>query len=355
MVSVSAIAVLSVGACLWLYAQSLYWRLQFLRERRRHVRTEEALREVRHSLRETQELARIGAWEYNIRTDRIRWSEETFHIFGLPSGQQEPDFADVLRGVHPADLPVFDRAVQRAVTAQEAYRLDLRILTAEGKLKYIHARGTPIVGRNGEVERIIGTVLDITERKEVEQQLARLASHDPLTGLPNRRQVIEQLQREVAIARRHESPLTVCICDLDQFKSINDTFGHLSGDQLLIDFARMLSEGTRSGDMVARLGGDEFCFVLPRTSPSQARVCTERIRTNLERTLFTAPDGREFRATASFGMADLEPGVDYVGLLQAADEALYQAKRSGRNRSVLLERDVALSRVRMGDVWDRPA
>jgi diguanylate cyclase (GGDEF)-like protein/PAS domain S-box-containing protein len=302
------------------------------RDRRRRLWAEERLQAARQSLRETQKLAKIGEWEYDIRTDGIRWSEETFDIFGLPSGVHEPDFADVLLGIHPEDLPAFDRAIQRAITAQEPYHLDIRIRTADGQQRYIHARGTPIVGTNGKVERILGTVLDITERKEAEVQLAQLASRDPLTGLANRRHLMEQLYREVTVAHRHGSPLTVCVGDLDLFKSINDTYGHIAGDGVLTAFARLLSDGTRSEDTVARMGGDEFCIVFPRTSLRQAQVCIERIRLRLENASFSAPDGRQFHSTATFGLTQLEPGTDAQALLRNVDEALYDAKRAGRNQ-----------------------
>src|SRR5262249_48830905 len=162
------------------------------------------------------------------------------------------------------DLPIFDRAIQRAITAQESYRLDLRIRSADGRQKHIHARGTPIVDKNGCVERIIGTVLDITDRKEEEQKLARLRLAEVLTGLANRRHFMEQLHREIALAQRHNSNLSVCMCDLDRFKNINDTYGHLAGDELLVAFGQLMTDVTRTGDMAARLGGDEFCILFPR-------------------------------------------------------------------------------------------
>jgi len=317
----------------WLFvllAAYFWWR-----ERRLHAGLDEQLRQSQERLVETQKLARIGTWEFDIQTDVIRWSEETFHIFGLSAGNQEPDFADILLSIHPEDASAFDRAVQQAITARQSYRLDLRIRTPGGDTKHIHAQGSPALDPSGEVRRIIGTVLDITERKQNEQRLAQEAIYDVLTGLVNRRYLTKQLAREIGIAERAHTDLSVCICDLDHFKTINDTYGHTSGDEVLAGFGKLLAQEVRMGDVAGRLGGDEFCLLFPRASAQQARVGVERIRKGLQSHVFTAPDGRQFKATGTFGIAQWQPGVGQNALMETADAALYRAKKQGRNQSAI--------------------
>jgi diguanylate cyclase (GGDEF)-like protein/PAS domain S-box-containing protein len=288
------------------------------------------LADSERQLKEIQALARIGNWEFDLVNDQIRWSEETFHIFGLEPGAHEPDFADILLSIHPEDAPRFDRAIQRAVTEAESYRLDLRIHCADGKEKHIHAQGSPVCDDKREVVRIIGTVLDITERKYAEEKLFQDATYDALTGLVNRRTVCTALDNAIDTARREKTALSVCLSDVDKFKGINDTYGHAAGDSILIAFGRLLKEGTRSNDIPGRLGGDEFCIVFPKSTAAQAAICIERIRLRLHQKAFEA-GSREFAVSATFGIAEWEERMDANELLEAADRALYRAKANGRN------------------------
>lgn len=306
-------------------------RLQarLLRERARAAQLEAELAASERRRKEIQTLARIGDWEYDLVNDQIRWSEETFLIFGLKPGSQEPDFADILLSIHPDDVRAFDRAVQQAIAAGRSYKLDLRIRCPNGRQKHIHAQGSPIYNR-GQVERIIGTVLDITERKTAEERLCQEASYDALTGLMNRRSGLAALEEAVRQAEESRAPLSACVCDLDQFKAINDTYGHGAGDEVLVAFSARLREGTRTSDTPARLGGDEFLIVFPGATPDQAAVCTERIRKRFEEDRFQSAAGT-YGATATFGVAPWRPGVSAGELLGLADRGLYQGKQRGRN------------------------
>jgi diguanylate cyclase (GGDEF)-like protein len=255
---------------------------------------------------ELQELARIGTWEFDLLHDQIRWSAETFRIFGLPAGSQELDFADLLLAIDPEDRSEFDRAIQMAITEGQAYP--------------------------GKATRLIGTILDITERKREENQLATAATHDPLTGLSNRRHGSAELEQSIRDARETATPLAVCLCDIDRFKQINDTHGHSAGDGVLQAVAQCLAAGIRRGDLAIRWGGDEFCLLFPGASAANAAVSVERIRQSLESLTFSASDGSEYGVTGTFGVAGLVSGMSSEALLEAADRALYCAKQQGRNR-----------------------
>lgn len=166
------------------------------------------------------------------------------------------------------------------------------------------------------------------ELEEARAHLARLAARDPLTGLGNRRLLDETLERATSYSRRHGQSLCVVTVDLDHFKSVNDQHGHAVGDRVLVAFSRLLDAATRCEDVAARAGGEEFVLVLPGTPLAGGRVVAERLRERTE-----ALDlGLPAPVTASFGLAEYRAGDTPSSLLQRADEALYAAKRAGRNR-----------------------
>jgi diguanylate cyclase (GGDEF)-like protein len=192
----------------------------------------------------------------------------------------------------------------------------------------------------------IGTLAGFSNRKQLEQieqqrnqlqrdeaKLRELSVHDPLTGLYNRRYMEETLDREIKRALRKERSLAVVMTDIDGFKAINDTFGHVPGDMLLVRVAKFLMKGVRASDVVCRYGGDEFVLILPECSLEEAILRVSEMRLDVEK----MPLGEEVSVneplTMSFGVAALpENGTTLEELIKAADQALYASKRAGRNR-----------------------
>ncbi len=172
------------------------------------------------------------------------------------------------------------------------------------------------------------------ELREKNAQLEALAVTDALTGLANRRHLMEKLEQEVERARRYKTPLAVVMIDIDHFKQVNDTHGHAMGDEVLRNIGKLMKSGVRTTDMAARYGGEELTLVLPHTDLPTALQVAETLRkrfADLEHT----HDGISLRKTASFGVAAREGQGEAPGsedLLKAADEALYRAKQGGRNR-----------------------
>jgi diguanylate cyclase (GGDEF)-like protein len=164
--------------------------------------------------------------------------------------------------------------------------------------------------------------------RTVEQQ----ALVDGLTGLANRRLCTAALEKELARAHRFGEPLALVLTDIDDFKRINDRWGHPTGDEVLKVFAKALKESVREIDLAGRWGGEEFALLLPGTDLEGGRELSERVRRTLARKKFLAPDGERIRVTASFGVAAFPNAGSQDELVAASDGALYEAKRTGKNR-----------------------
>jgi diguanylate cyclase (GGDEF)-like protein len=162
----------------------------------------------------------------------------------------------------------------------------------------------------------------------------RQAITDDLTGLVNRRRFIEALESEVERARSFGSPLTIVLADLDNFKQVNDEFGHHGGDVVLRAFADLIRSHVRDVDVSGRIGGEEFAILLPETDGAGASRVAERMRSSLNEVAIPLSDGASIHVASSFGVASLAPGQSGDDLLRAADAALYRAKDEGKNRVV---------------------
>jgi diguanylate cyclase (GGDEF)-like protein/PAS domain S-box-containing protein len=194
---------------------------------------------------------------------------------------------------------------------------------------------TPLTNANGELIGCVHVARDITQRKKLEEDLQYHATRDSLTNLYNRRQFLELLKTECISAQRYGTPLSLAICDLDDFKSINDRYGHLFGDQALTAFAQILAKQLRGSDFAGRFGGDEFVVAFPHTTAEGAAESMERVRSILEDYTFLESNNG-MRATCTVGIAEFGPDANSTqALIHAADSALYEAKALGRNRVVV--------------------
>jgi two-component system cell cycle response regulator len=171
------------------------------------------------------------------------------------------------------------------------------------------------------------------ELLEKNAALARMSTIDVLTNLRTRRYVMDCLSIEFLRARRYESPLVVIMADLDQFKAVNDNFGHPGGDAVLRGVSELLLDEVRATDVAGRYGGEELIVLMPHNTIDGAQVFAERWRAQVEAAVFELPDGRDARVTVSIGVAEFEASFDTpYDLVAAADSALYVAKQEGRNR-----------------------
>jgi len=188
-----------------------------------------------------------------------------------------------------------------------------------------------------EVE-IVARVHSALRYKHHQDRLLEMATHDSLTGLFNHRLLIELLDRELANARRKQENVAFCMVDIDHFKALNDTWGHQAGDQVLQEISQLLSDGLRKSDPVGRYGGEEFGVVLGECAPEKARSLCERLRSSIADHEFQIK-GQTLKVTVSLGLSWTQIGTEAgeTDLIQRADQALYRAKESGRNRLVCQE------------------
>lgn len=217
--------------------------------------------------------------------------------------------------------------------------------------QYLHIDAGPIFDSDGKLLAVIETLRDMTVQKEAQEELQRLASRDSLTGLANRRAFDEHIGQEWIRGRKSDHLVSVLMLDVDYFKQFNDTYGHPEGDACLKSVASVLAgAAARSGDLVSRYGGEEFVLVLPGTTEEGAMVVAERIRVAVSGLRIpNAASTHGGMLTVSIGVATGDPAqLSQEVLLQRADEALYAAKHSGRNR-VEVARDASDCELMVND------
>ncbi len=292
------------------------------------------LRMERERLEAALEGSSVALWDTDLRTRRVYLSDAWAEIVGAPAGDTVTTLEELAALMHPDELEMARRLSLEVMKGMRAvYAIEHRVRARNGEWKWIISRGrvTERDPESGHALRMIGTNVDITDRRRMEEAVQVAAQSDPLTGLANRAAFAERLRLAAARSRRSGGRLAVLYLDIDRFKQVNDTLGHEAGDMLLKDFAARLRAVTRATDMVARFGGDEFVVLLEDVKERQnaLRVAEKII---LEGRRLVVIEGRACVATASIGLAFAENAHGEDALLKRADEAMYAAKEAGRDR-----------------------
>jgi diguanylate cyclase (GGDEF)-like protein/PAS domain S-box-containing protein len=287
---------------------------------------------------ERRALALTGAgdmiWDWDVAADRVFTSPETEAMLGLKSGSLDGAAANWLEVLHPLDRDRF-RATLDGIVEQRRGRIgqDFRMRTGDGHYLWFTLRARPVVGSDGEVIRLVGTLTDVTESKTAEERLLHDAVHDNLTGLPNRELFLDRLEAVLGLAKTDSAIRpTVMVIDIDRFKQVNDSVGMALADSILLTLARRLGRLIKQQDTLARLSGDQFgLIVLSERDSARITSLAETIRRTV-RAPITFND-REIFLTGSLGMAlgDSEPQTGEERL-KDAELAMYHAKRNGGDR-----------------------
>ncbi|MBN1665127.1 MAG: diguanylate cyclase [Deltaproteobacteria bacterium] len=297
-------------------------------------RAEDALAEERQRLAYILEGTNVGTWEWNVQTGEMicnnRWAE----IIGYTMDELAPVSIDTwVRFIHPDDLNIMiDLLDQHFKKKLLYYELEARIRHKSGDWVWVLDNGKVVSWTDDGTPLIMsGTHQDITRRKLAEEQIQHMATHDGLTDLPSLRLARDRLSMSLSMARRQRNMTAVMFLDLDEFKAVNDTFGHDAGDDVLKEVAKRLLSCIRETDTAARVGGDEFLVVATGLHDAENAV---QIAENIIR-LVSQPiviDSRQTVVTASLGISLFpQNGGDVEGLIKLADDAMYEVKKSTRN------------------------
>lgn len=240
---------------------------------------------------------------------------------------------------HTSDRDAFKKAI---LAHGEVSDFPGQMVRRDGQVIDISISSRALYDQAGNFAGVEGIYRDVTQRKNLERELQRLATTDMLTGMSNRRAFLDCAESMYEQSRRNGEPLTLLMLDLDHFKRINDRFGHLEGDRALTAFARAVTTQLRASDCVGRVGGEEFGVLLPQTAPHEGIEVAMRILQGVRALELTDEAGRSYRITASLGLSTCRDGDKSLrDLLERADQALYLAKRRGRDQMAGLEEDMA--------------
>jgi diguanylate cyclase (GGDEF)-like protein len=263
-----------------------------------------------------------------------------------PSAAATPFLSDLmLDGKIESDFHrFFSGELRKSPLIDGAFEIETFRETDQGDGKWLYLTTAPLTSVEGDVIGAIETMQDITERRKAEESLRQsevrykeLSVTDSLTKLYNARHFKAMLDYELDRAQRYRRPLTLVIADVDNFKSINDTFGHAEGDRVLIALSDVIKTCLRSTDTSYRYGGEEFAILMPEVPAQNGMELAERVRSQLCETPIAMPDGTVIQATISIGVTNYHPGDDAKSLFSRADGGMYQAKRHGKNCAVLVE------------------
>jgi diguanylate cyclase (GGDEF)-like protein/PAS domain S-box-containing protein len=275
-------------------------------------------------------------WAFNWETRQVMYVSPAYErIFGRPADLLLSDFNQWRDSIYPDDLEYAERSLAEVLEKGAIEDREYRIIDANGQVRwlcdkcFINRQAEP-----GEPIVIVGIAEDITEKKQIETELQRLATTDALTQSSNRRHFFDGARQEFELARQQGTPLSFLMLDIDDFKVVNDTYGHQEGDNVLQHIADSGRAALRRGDLFGRIGGEEFAAVFPGCTPEMALQVAERLQREIQRLSFNH-EGRTFGITVSQGLASVTAEDENIDSLFArADAAMYQAKREGKNRIV---------------------
>jgi diguanylate cyclase (GGDEF)-like protein/PAS domain S-box-containing protein len=331
--------------------------LLFVRKNRQIARASQQLGETKESLDRAQRIALMGNWDWQIQENRLFWSDGIYRLFCMSPSEFDASYESFMSRVHSDDRAAVDGAVKHALESGTAYAIDHRIVLPDGTTRIVHESAEVLLDELGRPARMIGTVQDITERKQVEQSLREkdahleyIAYHDALTGLPNRTLLMDRLRHAASRAERAGNRMALLFIDLDRFKTINDSLGHAVGDAVLQAVSDRLKTLVREEDTLSRLGGDEFVVLLESVRDSQgAATVSKKIIQALEQVLVIGD--YPLHVSASIGISVYpEDGRDAETLMKNADAAMYKSKESGRNTFHFYEQGIterAMRRIRL--------
>ena len=293
-------------------------------------RTQKALADSEQQLNLALDGAHLGMWDWHLESQDFQLNQTATDIIGYELASIRLKLSDIQSLFYEDDRKyITDSMNDHLIGETSQFDIDARLLNKAGNYVWVNMRGRVSEHNpNGNPNRVSGVLVDISERKALEDQLVELATKDALTGLYNRGFGSETLDREIAQTRRSDGMLSLILMDVDHFKNINDAFGHAYGDQVLIEIGKQLQQRLRKTDVVSRWGGEEFAIIMPNTPLKNAHETAHKLMTKI-RNLKT-PDGNNI--SMSMGITEYRPEESSMSLLKRADQLMYDAKNAGRDQ-----------------------
>lgn len=279
------------------------------------------------ALEEVERLCGFGTWRTDLHTGRTQWSAGLYEILEVP-GTGSP--IELRAYDHPDDVEAIGAAIREGEITGMGYRCDHRVLRTDGSVRHVQEQTHTVYDEKGIAHAIVGSILDITDRKQNEVRLTQLAHYDPVSKLPNRRLLEHRLHASLARAQVENTLCAALFIDIDDFKRVNDTFGHACGDELLALIGTRLKHYVRPGDTVARMSGDEFVVVLDGLSCHDDAVAAARKILRSFEIPFHLDGQIDCRVGVSIGVSVYpECATTAKGLIDVADREMYVVKRNG--------------------------
>lgn len=307
------------------------------------IKIEKQLMESEANFRQLVENINEVFWVKNIDNDDMIYISPAYEQLWGEKWTCGSAFDLFYHSVHPDDLVNVQASFNQVISTGKNSKIEFRIIKPSGCMRWIYSRSFPVRDENNKIFRIVGVAEDITERKELQDQLYTMATTDYLTGASNRQHFLKTAESFVAYAKLTKEPISLMMLDIDYFKKINDTYGHSIGDDVLKEFVKSCIDTLGENDLFGRIGGEEFAIFLTGSAEKATFNLAENLRKKIEN-LKLKINAHTITFTISIGIAMLSHSDDYnnciSNLLNNSDKALYQAKNSGRNKTVIYQKGV---------------
>ena len=293
-----------------------------------HRILEEEICKQNKKLLKAQSISKMGFWELDLINNKLYWSDEIYKIFEIDSSKFEASYDGFLNVIHPNDRDMVNEAYSNSLETKEDYIIKHRLLMNDGRIKWVREECCTEFDENGKSLISIGVVIDITTLHIAQQNLLEQTYIDDLTKLNNRKSYNENIKKLFSQYKRYKTPFSIIMYDIDNFKKINDEYGHSVGDDVLVEMSILIKLFIRDSDYIFRVGGEEFIILLTETQIDKAKLVSEKIRDSVENDLKTINDKK---ITISIGLTEVKENDTEDMIYVRVDELMYKSKNGGKN------------------------
>lgn len=287
------------------------------------------INEQNKKLLKAQRISKMGFWELDLANNQLYWSDEIYKIFEIDPSKFEASYEGFLNVIHPEDRDKVNEAYSNSLVSKQDYSIEHRLLMPDGRIKWVREECSSEFDNANNPLVSVGVVIDITTLHITKEKLVEQTYIDDLTKLNNRKSYNENIKQLLSQYNRYKTPFSIIMYDIDDFKQVNDTYGHATGDKVLIDMSELIKSHLRDSDYIFRIGGEEFIILLTETQLDKAKSVSEKIRYSVENNLKTIENQI---ITISIGLTEVKENDNEDTIFMRVDDLLYKSKESGKNR-----------------------